>query len=503
MDMQFYQLKPHLVIPAGILALTLLLGNPGSAPALQVHIEGDRISMTANGEPLTEVLEAFVHAGVTVKFDPGIDATVSGVLEEEDLQKALNRLLGSFSNVMIWEMIRGPLGPLPKLDELHVFRPGQQRRIIPFKPKSNNLNVMRGKNGAEFVQDEMLIGVQGDMSANEFRRLLNQIGGSLLESLPDQGIYRIKLPPNSNVLDLVNQIKGDTRIAVAEPNYTVSLPTPGSTGGGTSAPQDASDLLNRSTPGEHPIAILDSGLASQYMAKDLIAGSLDATNPERAVKDIAGHGTQMALIASGSVVPKGTAITDVEANTILGIKAFDENGKADNFSLMRSINYAIEKGSRVMSMSWGSDTHSTFMEDAMQDAATRGLVTIASAGNEPHGNPVYPAAYDSVIAVGALDENGVLWEKSNYGDWIDLAAPGKADFPIGHNGPPGAYAGTSIATPFVAQQINTYLKEHPEATADQAVEHLKQSLSDAGSPGKDKKYGYGVLDNTAVQRFLR
>jgi hypothetical protein len=100
-----------------------------------------------------------------------------------------------------------------------------------------------------------------------------------------------------------------------------------------------------------------------------------------------------------------------------------------------------------------------------------------------------------------MNEDGTLWEKSNYGDMIVAAAPGRADFPVGHDGPPGSYAGTSIGAPFVARELSLYMARHPGASSRQAIEAFKSSLSDAGPKGKDPQYGYGAFDADAIQRF--
>ena len=114
----------------------------------------------------------------------------------------------------------------------------------------------------------------------------------------------------------------------------------------------------------------------------------------------------MALIASGLVKPYGTGDETAAYNPIIAIKAFDDNGYTTDFNIMDSINFALENNARVMSLSWGSETKSVFMENAFEYASSKGLIIVASAGNEPTGTPVYPAAYPSVIGVGALAPHG-------------------------------------------------------------------------------------------------
>jgi hypothetical protein len=131
------------------------------------------------------------------------------------------------------------------------------------------------------------------------------------------------------------------------------------------------------------------------------------------------------------------------------------------------------------------------------------LIVVAAAGNEPTGKAVYPAAYPGVVAVGAVDADGQLWSQSNYGPFISLAAPGTAKFPVGHNGPPGAYAGTSISSAYVTRALSLYLTRHPKATRQEALTALRDALSDAGAAGRDNQYGHGVLDAHALVRLLK
>ena len=126
-----------------------------------------------------------------------------------------------------------------------------------------------------------------------------------------------------------------------------------------------------------------------------------------------------------------------------------------------------------MSLSWGAETDSGFLGEAFEYARSKGMVILGSAGNEPTGKPVYPAAYSSVIGVGALSPEGKQWEKSNYGDFVTLAAPGFATLPVGYKGDPGTYAGTSISTAYAANVFAYYLSKHPEASIEEILGSLR------------------------------
>jgi hypothetical protein len=197
-------------------------------------------------------------------------------------------------------------------------------------------------------------------------------------------------------------------------------------------------------------------------------------NPDESISDSLGHGTQMALIAAGVVKPSGVRSGTHTQSPIIPIRVFDDNGFTSNFTIMSSIDFALENGARVMSLSWGSETRSDFLESALDYARSKGLIVVASAGNEPTGKPVYPAAFPSVIGVGALAPDGKSWENSNYGDFVSVYAPGFATLPVGYKGDPGAYAGTSISAAYAANVIADYLSEHPEATSQEVLDALSR-----------------------------
>jgi len=208
----------------------------------------------------------------------------------------------------------------------------------------------------------------------------------------------------------------------------------------------------------------------------------------------------MALIASGGIAPAGMQPAgDAEGTPLVAIRSFDDEGATSNFAIFNAINFAQDNGASVLSLSWGSETKSEFMESSITHAQDQGMTVVAAVGNTPNGIASYPAAYDGVIGVGALAADGNVWEKSNYGNFVDVTAPGQANFPIGHDGPPGAYSGTSISTPVVARAFSQYMAQNPGTTQDQMLNAFYTSLSPAANA---ERYGRGKFDQAAYNRFL-
>jgi len=79
---------------------------------------------------------------------------------------------------------------------------------------------------------------------------------------------------------------------------------------------------------------------------------------------------------------------------VVAVRAMDDNGYATDFTILKGVDFAIDKGARVISLSWGSEKAGAFFLEFILDyAASKGMIIVASAGNEPTGKPVYPAAY--------------------------------------------------------------------------------------------------------------
>jgi len=422
--------------------------------ALEVSMEGDRLSVHADQVHLQAILARIADLGVKVRIDAEINPVVSASFDDRDLQKGLASILKSTNHALLWKSVDGPLGSIQRLAEIQVFRPGKKRLMKPLVERSNLSIVKDPRSGALYVANEILLRLEPGMTPEAFMALLKQWGATVVDSYPPLALYKVRVPDGTDVPALAEQISRHPGLAKAEPNFAYPIAPP------YTSEQGAAPLHRRgesSGAGTAPIAILDSGLSPDAGLDDHVLASLDAFETAEPISDPLGHGTQMALVASGVVKPHGVSVEGDFDNPIIPIKAFDENGYTTNHAVMRSIDFALANGARVMSLSWGAETDSAFLGEAFRYAESKDMIILASAGNEPTGKAIYPAAYSSVIGVGALGPDGERWEKSNYGDFVTLAAPGFATLPVGYKGDPGTYAGTSISTAYVANMVANYL----------------------------------------------
>lgn len=442
--------------------------SPGIAYQLTLH--NDRITLHADQVRLVTLMnDLAIKTQVNVYIEPGLNPYISADFNNKSLQEALESIIPPLNHAFKWETASSVSDESEqvsdacriRLAEIHIFKEGSHTQMLPRK-KNSPLDIARNpEDGSLYVKGEILIRLKPGMETKELNEILKQLGGILISQNHVLGIYRIKLSDQADVPDLVKQIKDHPGIDTAEPNfvYPIALPYRYLTDSEIKTEVDFKPMAD----GLVPIAVLDSGLAQGNLPGEYVLAAQDAFDPDTPISDPLGHGTQMALIAAGMVTPFGVKKSTDSANPIIAIRAFDKNGYTSSTALMQGIDFALANGARVASLSWGSETKSDFINDTLEYGSSKGLVIVASAGNDPTGNPVYPAAYASVMGIGALAPDGQNWKNSNYGDFVDVYLPGFADMPIGYKADPGIYAGTSISAAFAANQIAALLSKNPQA----------------------------------------
>lgn len=183
------------------------------------------------------------------------------------------------------------------------------------------------------------------------------------------------------------------------------------------------------------------------------------------------HGTHIAGIIAGA--KNGIGIEGIAKKiNIMPLKILDDDG-GTVFHAIKAIEYAEENGAQIANCSWGNNHNSQFLYDAIKQS---NMLFVCAAGNDGDNFSevkTYPAAYDldNIISVAAMNRNGEISEFSNYGEGVDIAAPGEDIYSTLPEGKYGYMSGTSMAAPFVT-----------------GVAALVKSEALDSSPAKIKKY---------------
>ena len=203
------------------------------------------------------------------------------------------------------------------------------------------------------------------------------------------------------------------------------------------------------------------------------------------------HGTAIASILAANAAEYTGLAPKAEIYAAAVFERDRARGEfASTVSLVLALDWLVSSGVDVVNISLAGPANS-LLEAALHQATKRDVVIVAAAGNGgPMAKPMYPAAYDSVIAVTAVDSEGQIFRLANRGEYLDIAAPG---VDLQHAKAGGGYvssSGTSFAVPFVATAVARIRLLQPLQDARTLINN---SAQDVGPVGRDEIYGYGLL----------
>ena len=250
------------------------------------------------------------------------------------------------------------------------------------------------------------------------------------------------------------------------------------------------------------VAVVDSGI--DYTHPDLAANYVglgyDWANNDPDPMDDINHGTKVTGIIAAQI-NNGIGIAGLAQVKVMAEKVWTPE-ICYVIWLANGIVDATNQGAQIISMSWSVEYNYSLIYDAVKYAFDSGVLLVAAAGNQGNDTKRYPAAYDEVIAVAATDPNDNPAEFSNFGDWVELAAPGVDIFTtdlLNENLPPDYQyyrwgSGTSFACPHVSGVAALIWSEFPNATRDWIRTRLRETADDLGDTGFDIYYGYGRIN---------
>ncbi|MFC2061631.1 S8 family serine peptidase [Elusimicrobiota bacterium] len=222
-----------------------------------------------------------------------------------------------------------------------------------------------------------------------------------------------------------------------------------------------------------------------------------------------GHGTHCAGIIAAQANNLPSSIVGVSwHNKLMAVKVLDCNGYGTSIDVARGIYYAADRGAKVINMSYGGEK-STIEKEALDYAFDKGCILVAASGNDGNPEVSYPASHKNVIAVGASDFVDNRAEFSNYGNDLDLLAPGINIYSTNIGGYCNL-SGTSMACPFVsglASLIISYWDngDNPNWTPNQVKDALISNCDRTSytlSSNRDNQSGYGRINVKKTMEFV-
>ncbi len=347
-------------------------------------------------------------------------------------------------------------------------------------------------NHLSFAPDRILVKFHATTPENVKAAIHQFHGGSVLDVIPELDVHVVQIPKNK-VREMLRNYYQEGWVEFAEADYIAyATYTPNDTYFGNQwgmtkiqAPKAWDVTQGLSTV---KIAICDTGIDQNHedLAAKIVANNNFTTSST--VDDLYGHGTHVAGIAA-AITNNGVGVAGVGFNSsLMNVKVLDDTGSGYYSWIANGIIWAANNGAKVINMSLGGTSSSTTLQNAVNYAWNKGCVLVAAAGNSNTSLPSYPAYYANCIAVAATDQNDAKASWSNYGSWVDIAAPGVNIFSTLPNHSNqigilnyGSLSGTSMATPHVAGvaalvwatkygtgNTNTAVRNKILTTADQA-----------------------------------
>lgn len=245
------------------------------------------------------------------------------------------------------------------------------------------------------------------------------------------------------------------------------------------------------------VAVLDSGCASHVDLDEnvlpgaaTVAGCVDWDDKN-------GHGTHVAGIIAALANNIGV-IGVAPKCKIVPIKVLGDNGLGNMKSIVDGVYKAIELKVDIISMSLGTYKNHPELHKAVREANDKGIIIVASAGNNPNKPITYPAAYPEVIAVSALDQSGKRAVFAAKGDELDASAPGVEVYSTYLNNQYALLSGTSQAAPYISGMCAVLLswsRQNPDINTIGNTQEMLKMLDDLSGENQvltKAEYGFGI-----------
>jgi len=234
------------------------------------------------------------------------------------------------------------------------------------------------------------------------------------------------------------------------------------------------------------IGLVDAPVNAQHPM--LSAVRVEARAFGLATPDVDGHGTAVASRLAEAAPGAHLYVASVFSK----LQGGEEIASVD--AIARALDWLARNRIAVINLSLAGPPN-PILQAVTGRLVERGHTLVAAVGNEgPHGQAQFPAAYDGVVGVTAVDQRNEVYIYANRGDYVDFAARGVGARVAGRDGISETVSGTSYAAPIVAAELARRLPVPDRARADLVKRDLARAARDLGEPGRDPVYGFGVIE---------
>ncbi len=270
------------------------------------------------------------------------------------------------------------------------------------------------------------------------------------------------------------------------------------------------------------VCVIDTGIDASHpdLNGNKVVGWVDYVSGKTTPYDDHGHGTHVSSTIAGTGAAANGQYKGVAPEaSLMGAKVLGKDGSGQNSNIIKGIQWAVQNGAQVISMSLGSSTHSQASDDALDAAIRAGVTCVIAAGNSGPGAKTVACPGDdpNVITVGASDRNDAIASFSSRGPNRDGSIkPDVTNMGVGlvaakatgvsSSKPVGQYyqamSGTSMATPMTAGTVALLISAKPGMTPAQIKAALTKTAKPLGSSVPNNDYGYGRVQAKAALDYV-
>lgn len=344
--------------------------------------------------------------------------------------------------------------------------------------------------------NDVLLHVRNPLDFNDSLDNFEKGGFEVIDRIDELGTFRVKIYEPAKFMEFL--VENDNEFGVYK-NVTLKSPTyPDSRMLEVEEPFMGSSMdwlgvrPDRKDAGKGvKVAIIDTGVDTSH---DSLSGikitEISLLNEDDRHGNL-GHGTGIASVIAGQTED---FVGIAPSTEIVSVRVLNESGEGDSFTVAKGIVEAVDQGADIINLSLGGMDSSIVMDNAIEYAKLNNVLMVSAVGNEGVQGVSFPARHEDVVAVASVDAKSRVSTFSNYGDEVDIAAPGVGVITAWEENEFIHFSGTSIATAFVTGALASELSYSSLEDKEDALNALYANADEAEKPGKDIWAGRGVLN---------